>query len=168
MLTRVTAGVLQRAVGGRPRQGDQAVQPPSRGTCHLDEGRRQHLANRVRLLRISPIGLLPRPERPWAPRSCQPGRGRDYQPARSQPQGDTHLLCYSRIFIDLAPSQHIFDSIKASLERLQLDYVDVLQCELSTGVVPLWILMSSISGHRFDYTTPIEETVGEGATIMRF
>lgn len=38
-------------------------------------------------------------------------------------------------------AQHIFDSIKKSLERLQLDYVDVLQC------------------HRFDYTTPIEETV---------
>ena len=58
------------------------------------------------------------------------------------------------MIIDLARSQHIFDSIKASLERLQLDYVDVLQCELSIpGVVPLWILMSSISGHRFDYTT---------------
>lgn len=27
--------------------------------------------------------------------------------------------------------QHIFDSIKASLQRLQLDYVDVLQCECS-------------------------------------
>lgn len=24
--------------------------------------------------------------------------------------------------------KHIFDSIKASLDRLQLDYVDVLQC----------------------------------------
>ncbi|EMD34225.1 hypothetical protein CERSUDRAFT_117121 [Gelatoporia subvermispora B] len=37
--------------------------------------------------------------------------------------------------------KHIFASIKASLERLQLDYVDVLQC------------------HRFDYNTPIEETM---------
>jgi len=37
--------------------------------------------------------------------------------------------------------KHIFDSIKKSLERLQLDYVDVLQC------------------HRFDYDTPIEETM---------
>jgi aryl-alcohol dehydrogenase-like predicted oxidoreductase len=27
--------------------------------------------------------------------------------------------------------KHIFDSIKASLERLQLDYVDVLQCTTS-------------------------------------
>ncbi|KAJ2925030.1 hypothetical protein H1R20_g12068, partial [Candolleomyces eurysporus] len=36
--------------------------------------------------------------------------------------------------------KHIFDSVKASLERLQLDYIDVLQC------------------HRFDYNTPIEET----------
>jgi len=37
--------------------------------------------------------------------------------------------------------KHIFESIKASLERLQLDYVDVLQC------------------HRFDPNTPIEETM---------
>ncbi|KAF9075504.1 oxidoreductase [Rhodocollybia butyracea] len=37
--------------------------------------------------------------------------------------------------------KHIFDSIKASLKRLQLDYVDVLQC------------------HRFDKETPIEETM---------
>ncbi|KAG6907918.1 hypothetical protein DXG01_006848 [Tephrocybe rancida] len=37
--------------------------------------------------------------------------------------------------------KHIFDSVKASLERLQLDYIDVLQC------------------HRFDYETPIEETM---------
>ncbi|KAI9511463.1 aryl-alcohol dehydrogenase [Russula earlei] len=37
--------------------------------------------------------------------------------------------------------KHIFDSVKKSLERLQLDYVDVLQC------------------HRFDYGTPIEETM---------
>lgn len=37
--------------------------------------------------------------------------------------------------------KHIFDSVKASLERLQLDYIDVLQC------------------HRFDPDTPIEETM---------
>ncbi|KAI0761509.1 aryl-alcohol dehydrogenase [Trametes elegans] len=37
--------------------------------------------------------------------------------------------------------KHIFDSVKASLERLQLDYIDLLQC------------------HRFDYSTPIEETM---------
>jgi len=37
--------------------------------------------------------------------------------------------------------KHIFESIKLSLERLQLDYVDVLQC------------------HRFDYNTPISETM---------
>ncbi|KAK2467735.1 hypothetical protein APHAL10511_000030 [Amanita phalloides] len=37
--------------------------------------------------------------------------------------------------------KHIFDSVKASLKRLQLDYVDVLQC------------------HRFDKNTPIEETM---------
>jgi len=37
--------------------------------------------------------------------------------------------------------KHIFDSVKASLDRLQMDYIDVLQC------------------HRFDYDTPIEETM---------
>ncbi|KAI0050650.1 aryl-alcohol dehydrogenase [Auriscalpium vulgare] len=37
--------------------------------------------------------------------------------------------------------KHIFDSVQNSLKRLQLDYVDVLQC------------------HRFDANTPIEETM---------
>lgn len=37
--------------------------------------------------------------------------------------------------------KHIFESVKHSLRRLQLDYVDVLQC------------------HRFDYETPIAETM---------
>ncbi|KZT26194.1 Aldo keto reductase [Neolentinus lepideus HHB14362 ss-1] len=37
--------------------------------------------------------------------------------------------------------KHIFDSVKHSLERLQMDHIDVLQC------------------HRFDYDTPIEETM---------
>ncbi|KAJ7903311.1 Aldo/keto reductase [Mycena olivaceomarginata] len=37
--------------------------------------------------------------------------------------------------------KHIFDSVKHSLQRLQLDYIDLLQC------------------HRFDNDTPIEETM---------
>ncbi|KAH9925004.1 Aldo/keto reductase [Epithele typhae] len=37
--------------------------------------------------------------------------------------------------------KHIFDSVQASLKRLQLDHIDLLQC------------------HRFDYNTPIEETM---------
>ncbi|KAF5330009.1 hypothetical protein D9611_010518 [Ephemerocybe angulata] len=37
--------------------------------------------------------------------------------------------------------KNIFDSVKASLKRLQLDYIDLLQC------------------HRFDPETPIEETM---------
>ncbi|CAE6477269.1 unnamed protein product [Rhizoctonia solani] len=41
----------------------------------------------------------------------------------------------------ISNNQHIFDSVKHSLERLQLDYIDVLQC------------------HRFDHDTPIAETM---------
>ncbi|KAJ7625801.1 Aldo/keto reductase [Roridomyces roridus] len=37
--------------------------------------------------------------------------------------------------------KHIFDSVRDSLKRLQLEYIDLLQC------------------HRFDYDTPIEETM---------
>lgn len=37
--------------------------------------------------------------------------------------------------------KHILDSVKTSLERLQTDYIDVLQC------------------HRFDHETPIGETM---------
>ncbi|KAH9945237.1 Aldo/keto reductase [Epithele typhae] len=37
--------------------------------------------------------------------------------------------------------KHIFDSVKASLERLRVDHIDLLQC------------------HRFDTETPIEETM---------
>lgn len=38
-------------------------------------------------------------------------------------------ICNNRIL------QHIFDSVKQSLERLQLDYVDVLQCMISGKVI---------------------------------
>ncbi|KAG1732922.1 aryl-alcohol dehydrogenase [Suillus paluster] len=43
--------------------------------------------------------------------------------------------------------KHIFASVKQSLERLQLDYIDLLQC------------MSIHQCHRFDKETPIEETM---------
>ena len=32
-------------------------------------------------------------------------------------------------------SQHIFDAVQASLKRLQVDYIDVLQCVYAEGVV---------------------------------
>lgn len=37
--------------------------------------------------------------------------------------------------------KHIFDSVKKSLERLQLDYIDLLQCELR-----LWFLGRGMDG----------------------
>jgi aryl-alcohol dehydrogenase-like predicted oxidoreductase len=46
--------------------------------------------------------------------------------------------------------KHIFDAVKHSLERLQLEYIDVLQC------------------HRFDPETPIEETVSFLFTWLLF
>lgn len=36
--------------------------------------------------------------------------------------------------------QHIFDSVKASLKRLQLDYIDVLQCTWLCYMRSLWSL----------------------------
>ncbi|KAH9857414.1 Aldo/keto reductase [Lenzites betulinus] len=45
--------------------------------------------------------------------------------------------------------KHIFESVKASLERLQLEYIDVLQC------------------HRFDYNTPIQETMQALHDVVR-
>ncbi|GJJ08868.1 hypothetical protein Clacol_003088 [Clathrus columnatus] len=54
--------------------------------------------------------------------------------------------------------KHIFESIKHSLERLQLDYVDVLQCNevLFFKIIACYNICL---GHRFDYETPIEETM---------
>ncbi len=54
--------------------------------------------------------------------------------------------------------KHIFDSVKKSLERLQLDYIDVLQCTV-TRFRMLSSGPDSFLGHRFDPETPIEETV---------
>ncbi|KAF9449634.1 aryl-alcohol dehydrogenase [Macrolepiota fuliginosa MF-IS2] len=45
--------------------------------------------------------------------------------------------------------KHIFDSVKHSLERLQLDYIDLLQ----------FVAHCAGIGHRFDKETPIEETM---------
>ncbi|KAF8219811.1 aryl-alcohol dehydrogenase [Tricholoma matsutake] len=56
--------------------------------------------------------------------------------------------------------KHIFEAVKASLKRLQLDYVDLLQCRHS--VQSGWsrsIDWIARSGHRFDRETPIEETM---------
>jgi len=71
--------------------------------------------------------------------------------------------------------KHIFDSVQQSLKRLQLDYIDVLQCSFpflflfshwhGSGIdVPYLPLMPhffffSPAGHRFDYNTPVEEVV---------
>ncbi|KAI0823790.1 Aldo/keto reductase [Trametes gibbosa] len=55
--------------------------------------------------------------------------------------GDKNPVDYGIINQKGCNRKHIFDSVKESLQRLQLDCIDVLQC------------------HRFDYDTPIEETM---------
>ena len=56
-------------------------------------------------------------------------------------------------------NQHIFDSVKASLERLQLDYIDVLQCKICNTFLD-HRRNHILTGHRFDPNTPIADTVG--------
>ena len=66
--------------------------------------------------------------------------------------------------------KHIFDSVQQSLKRLQLDYIDVLQCSLRFSFIRLLCMVGnrrslallmpiSPAGHRFDYNTPVEEVV---------
>ncbi|KAI0035901.1 aryl-alcohol dehydrogenase [Vararia minispora EC-137] len=55
------------------------------------------------------------------------------------PKDQTFLIMKQNQYSEIG--YHIFDSVKHSLERLQLDYIDLYQC------------------HRFDYETPLEETV---------
>ncbi len=59
------------------------------------------------------------------------------EPVWTQSQGPAYS--YSSLYAHRR-LQHIFDSVKRSLDRLQLDYVDVLYC------------------HEFDSETPIHET----------
>ncbi|CAE7089580.1 unnamed protein product [Rhizoctonia solani] len=68
--------------------------------------------------------------------------GKEYSvPSTSLAGGDPELESQGYTNQFGLSRKHIFDSIKRSLGRLQLDYVDVLQC------------------HRFDYNTPIAETM---------
>lgn len=66
--------------------------------------------------------------------------GRGEETVASKPVKELESLRYTNQF-GLSRKWHIFEAIKHSLERLQLDYVDVFQC------------------HRFDHNTPIEETM---------
>lgn len=62
--------------------------------------------------------------------------------------------------------KNIFEAVKKSLERLQLDYIDVLQCECHL----IWSLSETntdATGHRFDPNTPIEETVSAEFSLIR-
>ncbi|KAG8894899.1 hypothetical protein FRC01_012683, partial [Tulasnella sp. 417] len=65
--------------------------------------------------------------------------GRGEEQIASKPVKELESLRYTNQFG--LSRKHIFESIKHSLERLRLDYVDVFQC------------------HRFDHNTPIEETM---------
>ena len=71
-----------------------------------------------------------------------------------------HPAWAERERVEFSLVQHIFESVKHSLERLQLDYVDVLQCMPSHAAVCRTFILDRLNtGHRFDNDTPIEETV---------
>jgi aryl-alcohol dehydrogenase-like predicted oxidoreductase len=74
------------------------------------------------------------------------------------------LVCYPNLLYKAMKSaddertltrQHIFDSVRASLKRLDMEYIDVLQCHRSAALRRVWHMLTS----SFDYNTPIEETV---------
>src|SRR6201989_3500314 len=66
------------------------------------------------------------------------------------------LEIFTKVFWPTGPGQndrglsrkHIMESINGSLRRLQLDYVDLYQA------------------HRYDYSTPLEETLGGFADVV--
>ena len=68
-------------------------------------------------------------------------QGRLYQSAWIESKGSKFSAQVFYIFSSLS-SQHIFESVKHSLERLQLDYVDVLQCKIYWVVVPRHVVSS--------------------------
>ena len=57
--------------------------------------------------------------------------------------------------------KHIFDSVRNSLKRLQLDYIDLLQCRPSVvhSMLEMTTYLHILAGHRSDPDTPFEETV---------
>ncbi|KAJ7790460.1 Aldo/keto reductase, partial [Mycena olivaceomarginata] len=55
--------------------------------------------------------------------------------------------------------KHILASVQDSLRRLQLDYIDVLQCRCYLLGFKFPLSSNHFPGHRFDYDTPIAETM---------
>ncbi|KAK1924492.1 NADP-dependent oxidoreductase domain-containing protein [Papiliotrema laurentii] len=78
-----------------------------------------------------------------APRESYVVLTKAYNPVDDGPRGRPDVLKTGRGYVNESglSRKAIFDSVQASLKRLQLDYIDVFQC------------------HRFDYETPIAETM---------
>lgn len=128
--------LLSRSIRNHPRELYQEIKPTARRARYPHQG--AHictLTNCVPDLSRIP-GLLPYCQGRRPPR-WEPGRFRHHQSARIESQGTSSLWHPNeRQPTTIAISQHIFDSVKASLKRLQLDYIDVLQCASRSVSVP--------------------------------
>ncbi|KAF7328236.1 Aldo-ket-red domain-containing protein [Mycena venus] len=137
---------------GDPKWGGSWVLPEEEGTKHIKAAYDAGI-NTFDMANACPCPL-PAHGKSWVVRSRNTAPPRDEivvmtKPFMAVPKTDTSEATLRIPDLDTAgyvnqyglSRKYIFESVKHSLRRLDLDYIDVLQC------------------HRFDPNTPIEETV---------
>ena len=125
-------GLLKRTLGDGSGQRDQEAWPPSRRARYHDQGVLGAHGSKLSLTTApAPQRRSERTQRQLLGHEGDARRHRHYQPARAEQEGKVVPIDACLFVTDTRRrlSQHIFDSVKASLQRLQLDYIDVLQCK---------------------------------------